>query len=630
MSPIEYILDPRWETLCCVVGVEHEAPIFLPQDEVARFLKDIKQPYCAISHNALFDACVLAFRYAIHPTALFCTLSMARAVLYHRIPNGRLSLANVLKFLAIREKGETINKMSGVRFRDLQADPGLMMEWTGYATNDLEGCREIFFRLRDEFPASEALVMDRVIKMATRPRLELNVVALNDYKLNVIRHKHELLQAIGASAEPSLLANVDPGRMMQIGSPAGMKSALMSNNQLAELLQQMGVKPPTKISPTTGLKTWAFSKTDQGFQDLLEHDDPDVQAIVAARLGVKTTIEETRAQRLVNIGLATLNTLGKELLPVPLKYSGAHTHRFSGDWLLNLQNLGARKSKEIRRCINAPSGYTIVAVDAAQIEARIVAWLARQPDLLDMFARGVDTYRAFASDIFHVPVDQVAKAQRFVAKTCILGLGFGMSDAKLHRTIVMLAREQGYDIHITQEDCTNWVRTYRRRFFKIPRCWDDLGWLIERMAAGGADGYAVGPCKVEGTTIILPSGLKLYYDNLRSENGEWWYDHGNFTKKLYGGKLLENIVQALDRQQVVDAGLRTEIRARKAGIEDPRVLLNVHDENVYCVPDDQAMSLAELALEDMKTGGPWADGLPLHAEVKTGKNYGELQEIVFP
>jgi hypothetical protein len=611
MSPIEYILNQQWETLGCSVAIEHEAPMLLPQDEIAPFLKDIKQPYCFISHNALFDACVLAFRYGIRPEAILCTLSMSRALLYHEIPNGRLSLGNILKHLKLPEKPDFIGKMNGKRFKHLVEDPGLMMLWVSYVNNDVEGCREIFFYLKDRFPGREALIMDRVLKMATTPVLHINTSALVVYRDQIKAEKQELLDVIKA----------DP-------------SQLTSNQKFAALLENLGVDPPTKISPTTGKLTYAFAKSDHAFMDLLEHDDPDVQALVAARLGVKTTIEESRSTRLIFIGACTTLFLRAPLLPVPLKFSGAHTHRLSGDWQLNLQNLGSRKTRAIRSAIFAPEGMTIVAVDAAQIEARLTAWLAGQLDLIDMFRRGEDTYRAFAAEIFRRALLSVSKTERFVGKQCILGLGFGMSALKLYRTIITLAREQGIeDIIITLQMCEEWVRIYRRKFYKICRCWDDLGWLIDQMARGRADGYTFGPCTVEGTTVILPSGLRLYYDNLREDNGDFYYDSGQFTKKLYGGKFLENVVQALDRQHVMDAGIRTEMRMREMVrgtpaeyIVDPRMLLNVHDENVYCVPDEYADMLAQIAWEEMRRSPEWGPDLPLAAEVKIGWNYGELQE----
>ena len=611
MSVIEYILDTQWETLACGVAIEHEEPFLLPQDDIANFLRGINEPYCVISHNATFDAAVLAYRYDIHPTGLLCTMSMARAIMYHEIPNGRISLASCLKHLGLGEKGTFINNMVGVRFRDLIADPGKMMHFTGYTLNDVIGCRNIFFRLREHLSGAEAFVMDRVIRMVTQPVLRLNERALDDYRVILRARKAELLSRVTLS---------DPG-------------ALASNPKFAQLLIDHGVDPPMKISPSDpeGKKlTYAFAKTDAAFAALLEHDDPMVQALVAARLGTKTTIEESRSSRFLNIARVATHALGAPYLPVPLKYSGAHTHRYSGDWQLNMQNLSNRKSKAIRRAIEAPPGYKIVAVDAAQIEARLVAWLAQQLDLIAMFANGEDTYRSFASDIFRVILTLVSKVMRFVGKTCILGLGFGMSDAKLFWNIMTMAREQGIDLgfELTLNDCTSYVMTYRRKFPRIPRIWNDLGGVLASMASGNATGIEIGPCRIEGTSIILPSGLKLYYDNIRydKDSDGYVYDQAQFTKRIYGAKLFENIVQALDRQHVVEAGIRAEMRATRLGIPDPRVLLNIHDENVHCVPHEYVDAMARIALEEMERNVPWSEGLPLKAEAKVGVNLADMEE----
>jgi hypothetical protein len=254
-----------------------------------------------------------------------------------------------------------------------------------------------------------------------------------------------------------------------------------------------------------------------------------------------------------------------------------------------------------------------------------------------MYDIGEDTYEAFAADIFGVKLTLLGKderkAKRFVGKTCILGLGFGMSARKLFFTIRTLAREQGIDLGfvLTIEMCNDWVMTYRRKFFYIQQLWTDLNNLIVLMARGQAQDYKIGPCVADGTTIILPSGLRLFYDNLRFEvnsqgKGNYVYDQAQFTKKIYGAKLLENIDQALDRQHVVEAGLRTEMRALAVGIPDPRVLLNIHDENVHCVPDRYAEKLAAIALEEMARNVEWSEGLPLNAEVKLGKNLADMEQ----
>jgi hypothetical protein len=453
-----------------------------------------------------------------------------------------------------------------------------------------------------------------MLRMATDPKLQVDATGLQVYREEVRAKKAALLSRVTLT---------DPGQ-------------LASNLKFAALLESFGIDPPMKISPSDPEQkklTYAFAKSDAAFTDLLEHDDPMVQALVAARLGIKSTIEETRSTRFISIALATNANLGMPFMPVPLKFSGAHTHRYSGDWQLNMQNLSARKSKEIRRCLYAPEGYTLVAVDAAQIEARIVAWLAQQDDLLGMYLNGEDTYKAFAADIFGLPLNSVSKVHRFVGKTCILGLGFGMSAKKLFFSIRVLSREQGIDLgfELTLDMCVAWVQTYRRKFFYIQSLWNDLNNLIAIMARGQADGYMIGPCKVEGTTVIMPSGLKLFYDNLRYETdsngkGNYVYDQAQFTKRIYGAKLLENIDQGLDRQHVVEAGLRTEMRARAQGIPDPRVLLNIHDENVHCVPDAYAELLAGLALEEMARNVEWSVGLPLSAEVKLGKNLADMTE----
>jgi DNA polymerase I-like protein with 3'-5' exonuclease and polymerase domains len=165
---------------------------------------------------------------------------------------------------------------------------------------------------------------------------------------------------------------------------------------MAELLTSLGVDPPTKISPATQQETYAFAKTDEEFKALLDHDDPLVQALVAARMGHKSTLEETRTERFINISRLHFPHYGENLFPIALKVAGAHTHRLSGDWRLNQQNL-ARPSRKrpramLRESIVTPEGYTIVAGDESQIEARVNAVFCGQWDLVDVFAKGGDPY----------------------------------------------------------------------------------------------------------------------------------------------------------------------------------------------------------------------------------------------
>jgi DNA polymerase I-like protein with 3'-5' exonuclease and polymerase domains len=137
---------------------------------------------------------------------------------------------------------------------------------------------------------------------------------------------------------------------------------------------------------------------------LADHEDDRVQSAVAARLGTKSTLEETRTQRFIDISK-------RGTLPVPVRYYAAHTGRWGGDDKINMQNLPSRgpNGKKLKRSILAPEGYTLIDCDSSQIEARVLAWLAGQDDLTQAFANNEDVYKVMASRIYGVPEDEVTK-----------------------------------------------------------------------------------------------------------------------------------------------------------------------------------------------------------------------------
>ena len=184
----------------------------------------------------------------------------------------------------------------------------------------------------------------------------------------------------------------------------------MSNQIFVKILETVGVEPPMKTSLRTGKETYAFAKTDKEFTALLDHPNPKVQTLVAARLGTKSTIEETRTENLMKVA-------DRGALPIMLNYYGAHTGRFSGGDKLNLQNLP--RNGAIRKAITAPEGHVLVACDSSQIEARMVAYIAGQDDLVQAFREGRDVYSEFASEVYGKKVTKDDKVQRFVGKTCI-------------------------------------------------------------------------------------------------------------------------------------------------------------------------------------------------------------------
>jgi DNA polymerase len=608
MTPPEYILDPRFEVMGCAVidpqlGTGTDAVWFDADgfaDYAVRLMEEQlhTRKLVIISHNALFDMCLLAWRYGIVPDLMVDTMGMARALIFGY--TGKVSLDATAQFLGLEAKGTTIKNVSGMRTADIKA-AGLWQDYMDYAKHDAELCRDAFEKMKPHFPRQEFAVMDMVIRCAVEPRFQLDQDKLALHYNNVVNAKEQLLNKCGLED----------------------RTALMSNDKFAEVLRSMGVDPPMKTSLTTGNMIYAFAKSDPAMAELEEHPSPEVQALVAARLGYKSTLEETRTQRLLSISRLNWPS-GERWMPMPLRYSGAHTHRLSGDWKLNQQNLP--RNSVLRDALCAPDGHTVVTCDAAQIEARIVAWLAGQDDLTQAFREKRDVYSEFAETVFKQPVSKDTPKERFVGKTSILGLGYGMGAPKFTGTIRTQSRLQlGEEIPMTLEEGTEVVLAYRQKYPSIPRAWQILGNMLPEMLNEKAN-FKFGPCRVQHEAILLPNGLRLFYPELAQEEGkdgerpQWVCKYAKRPKRLFGGKLYENIVQALARIILFDAAL--EMAKRYPAI---KLAHQVHDELIYIVPSAIMDEFKGSLHEVMSTPRGWYKDLPLAAEAAAGPNYGEAK-----
>jgi DNA polymerase len=292
-----------------------------------------------------------------------------------------------------------------------------------------------------------------------------------------------------------------------------------------------------------------------------------------------------------------------------------------GDMKLNMQNL-PRKSP-LRRALIAPAGKLVLSIDLSQIEARIVAWLCEQLDLLEAFANGEDIYSQFASSVFNAPVSRsVNPDMRFIGKTAILGLGYGMSWRKFLLSLKSLSRSQlGRVIELKDGEAQKIVNFYRGTYPYIPATWRTLdGQGLMTLHQGGSFGF--GPCVFHKYEIELPGGLKLYYQGLGQRQIEdklsWTFKYGNAIKFLYGAKVLENVTQTLARMLIMDVAIRA-----KATVG--RFAHQVHDELIYIVRKADAHQVRDELLWLATHPPEWAAGLPVAAEVKTGPSYGNLQ-----
>ena len=579
----EYIRDPRFEAIGVSVKVDDE-----PAEWFSGTAKQTKAwldrfdwaNSIAIAHNAMFDMAIMNWRFDIRPKRIVDTLSMLRAI---DGPDAGNSLANAAERYGLGVKGtEVINALGK---RRLDFTPEELAAYGDYCINDTEMTYKLAMKLLDGFPKEELQLIDLTMRMFTEPVLALDKAALEAHLADVKRKKADLL-----------------------GKALISKDNLMSNPQLAETLRSLGVEPPMKISPTTGKETFAFAKNDEDFKALLEHENVIVQAIIAARLGVKSTLEETRTERFIGIS-------ERGLLPVPLRYYAAHTGRFGGDDKVNLQNL-PRKSP-LKKAIKAPPGYVVIDCDSSQIEARTLAWLAGQWDLVEAFDKGEDVYKIMASSIYGVAVEAVTDSQRFVGKTTILGAGYGMGPAKFQ------AQLKTFGVTMELDECKRIIAVYRETYPHIPKLWRDTGDALESLVVDNLTSIGEGMKLAVAGGIVLPNLLRLRYPNLRlilndKNKQEMVYDtkkgRAVIPTRIYGGKCVENICQALARIIIANQMLMIARRYK--------VAMTVHDSVVVVAPQEEANEARAFVEQCMRIRPKWAAALPLNCESKMGASYG--------
>ncbi len=590
MTTEEYIRDPRFEVVGVGIKVNNGNTEWASgtREELQGYLDEFNwADSMVLAHNTMFDGAILSWLFDIRPRVWADTLCIARAL--HGV-----EVSGSLKALAERynigAKGtEILNALDKRReaFTDAELD-----RYGDYCINDVELTYRLFNKfLKQGFPKKELRIIDCTLRMFIDPMLGLDRDLLEDHLYDIKKHKDKLLSDAGITD----------------------KKELMSNDKFAALLTDKGVLPPTKVSATTGKETYAFAKTDEGFKALAEHENSEVQALVAARLGNKSTLEATRTQRFIDISQ-------RGTLPVPVRYYAAHTGRWGGDDKINLQNLPSRgpNGKMLKRSIVAPEGYTLIDCDSSQIEARVLAWFAGQDDLTSAFRKKEDVYVKMAARIYEIPEDQVTKDQRFVGKTTILGAGYGMGALKFQ------AQLKSFGTEIELDEARRIINIYRDANWKISHVWREAQNMIIRMEKG--DTYQFGKKGVievigDRESIRLPSKLLMRYEDLKGEQNsqstEYTYKTRRGRTRIYGGKVIENVCQALARCVIGDQMLLINNKYR--------TVLTVHDSVIACVPESEAEEAQQYVEKCMRYVPTWAKGLPLECESGMAKAYGDCE-----
>jgi len=598
MTTEEYVRDERFEVVGVAVKVNDQEPDWYSGKDVGGFLNAIDYSDKAIlCHNTVFDGAILSWHFGIKPKLWFDTLSMARPL--HSMTVGG-SLKALATYYKLGDKGDEVMRTQGMRRRDFT--PEQMSDYADYCIQDTNLTYRLFKKMVRQFPAAELMVIDQTLRMYTEPKLVLDPVVLDAHLIGIHERKEKLLAKLGGEEKA--------------------KKFLMSNNKFADLLRAMGAEPPMKVSPTTGKQTYAFAKNDTQFTALLQHPKAAIRTVVEARLGTRSTIEETRTKRFLEIS-------ERGPLPIMLNYYGAHTGRFSGGDKVNLQNLP--RGGALRKALAAPDGHVVVACDSSQIEARLVAYLAGQDDLVQSFRDGNDVYSEFATDVYQRPIAKTDKVERHVGKTCILGLGYGMGPPKFQHSLAT-----GFiSVKVDEGEAQKIVRLYRNKYHRIQAFWNRCNHALNGLVAGES-GDMCDLIGYDAEGVVLPNGLRIRYPALRRTADGFGYindprTYRKFIKarvmgdetpelswtKLYGGKVAENITQAVARIVVAE-------QMTKIGLRYP-VALQVHDEVVCVVPEGQADACKDFMMGVMATPPKWAPDLPVACEADVGVNYGDAK-----
>ena len=598
MTTEEYIRDPQFEVIGVGMKIDDEETQWFSgtHAEIKAWLNQVDWSNSAmLCHNTQFDGAILAWIFDIVPAYYFDTLCMARAK--HGVDAGG-SLKALAERYKLGVKGTEVIDAKGKRRQDFSVAE--LDRYGKYCINDVDLTFKLFSAfVADYFPQSELDLIDLTLRMYTEPVLRVDDALLVERLEEIKQEKSSLLRGL-----------MD---LLDVGQEEEVRSKLASNPQFAAILRDFDIEPPMKISSTTGKETYALAKKDGGFIELLENGEPHIQQLCAVRLGTKSTIEESRIERFISIGARN-----KGLLPIPLKYYGAHTGRWAGSESVNFQNLPSRdkKKKTLKRSVLAPAGSVVINCDSSQIEARVLAWLAGQQDVVEQFARGEDVYSIFATKIYKKPISKENPIERFVGKTCILGLGYGTGAAKLRHTL----KTQPPGADLTEEECKRIVDLYRSANSFIPDFWRECDAALPHLSSWprSLKSYSIGKhdvVKITESGILLPNQLFIRYPDLKLSNNKYSYKSRRGVISIWGGAMVENIVQALARIIVGEQMLRIR--------EQYRPVLTVHDAAVIVVPENELDKAIGFITEVMSTPPAWATGLPVACEAKSGQSYGD-------
>lgn len=661
MGPIEYIRDPRFTELCLGVRVDRgETMVFDAEDIHDVLVKmELHRPdRIVLGHNMNgFDALILSEIHGIRPAFIADTMTVARwCGLSRMMAENHKTLT---AYLGNGEKKPGTVVSNGKRYRE-DFTPEDWEFFKQYCADDVTQCSENFFRMA-RFMTVDAMKFSSITaKMATEPCLTLRTDMLESY-----------IKELDDRAADSM---TKVSKMFNFRSKDDFLTAIRSAPKFVDMLRMLGTEPPMKYSDaksqtkkkqmeaagqdTSDPESWAvyapaLAKSDLDFAAMAEDPDPRVALLVQTRLEHNSSIERSRAVRFHQLSLS-----GRPM-PAMLKCFHAWTSRYGAGNSegatdgLNLQNLGKRNPAQLtlRKSIRAPKGFTFVACDSSQIEARMLAFIAGEQELVQQFREGRDPYSELAEKIFGVPWQEIKagaksgnkrmKNYRNVGKTAILSAGYGVGWKKFSTTLLRQGVHLSPDIDEHHEQAKQAHQIYRMSNPNIVAFWDYCQKVIESLAAGG-EGYFGGPSgdafhygmmevpvAAGAAPMLIPSiqmkGCEyiLRYPNLHWEKsdkkrGEYLYERSRgknmVPNRIYGGALTENLIQGLAFQLLMWQACRMDERGL-------HLVCNIHDAFLVCVPSERTYHAKGIMEEVMASVPPWLEGFPVACEAEIGTDY---------
>lgn len=654
LTNFEYIGHPDFEILSVSVAIGRKGEVrtaFTEKealDLVREAMAQTRKPVI-IAQNTSFDGTVLAKK-KIETPALLDLMGMSRAWFKQQMFHNLDAIAERVfpNDLSKRKAQDGTDTFKYMRKIPDHLKPTVRV----YNEQDVNLLRDCFYAILDAgFPVSELPVLDLTLQMTCIPSFVADTKLLQE----CYDEETDKQQKAVAAALEYMAKNFDYSKMnsqffvvsderdkaiwktkkayeydyrQEFGmGPVNKKDEvqkfLSSNDKFEYILRNgFGVNVPMKESPTARARgdcelIPALGINDVEFQHLMA-ERRDLKIIWEGRIAVKSNIAAARAETLLKIA-----KIFDGKLVMPLKYSAAHTDRFGGGDKVNPQNF-QRQSKH-RYSLRAPEGMKVHVRDSSNVELRGSAAFCEHHEKLALFEAGGDPYITMANKIFDATLNKHDNpTERGVGKATELGCGYGMGKDRFKDYLnagplgmppVFLEDIEALKSWANPYDKV--VRDYREQNWPIVEMWRNLERVLIDMTYENTD-YMFGPLRVTHESLWGPNGLRLHYPQLGYRNRQWCYLGAEGWVNLFGGKVLENIIQFLCRTIICESMVLVHAVAEYLG---GRVCLQVHDEIVTLIWDEIIDEFDKFVEDVMLMRMDWLPTCPLASEADIHDTY---------